>query len=134
MVSWTTVNINDNQVERSTERAYLIKMPHNSDYDGFSFWYPIKLTHSGPHSASITLEIPDDFAFNLRRYSPRTRKLLDSVELDAYTLGKQLETVSQNITAPLDKSDEPVIEVKEPKYRKPEETEVPDCLKTNSRP
>lgn len=130
MAKWSKVNINNNQVERSTERAYLIKMPHNSDYDGYSFWYPAKMCHDGPHNAAMTLSVPDDFRFSLRRYSQRTHQLLDEIEIEADEMLGQLATVSDNITAPLDKSDEPIIEVKEPEYRKPEETEVLDCLKT----
>lgn len=91
------ININKNQIERSTGRAYLIKMPHNSDYDGFTFWFPSKLVNEGRHDAALRLCIPASFNFTLKRTSPKTYKVLDEAELSAHQLVDQFRQTDENI-------------------------------------
>lgn len=63
--AWHNFNINKSQVEASTDRAYLIKMPNNSKYAGFKFWHPAKLIRPGRHSAALSLGIEDSFEVRL---------------------------------------------------------------------
>lgn len=125
MTTWHRININNNQVTRYTGRAYLINMPHNSDYDGYSFWHPEKMTMPGPHSAAMTVEFPEGWTFKLRKYSQRTHKMLDEVELNDLEMQEQFQTTSDNITAPKQGS---YVEIKEPEYRQPTENKVDEEL------
>lgn len=92
------ININRNQIKRSSGRAILIAMPHKSDYDGFTFWFPEKLVDEGRHDEAIRLCIPVSFNFNLRRTSPKTYKVLAEAELNAYELVEQFRQTDENIT------------------------------------
>lgn len=123
------ININRNQIKHSSGRAILIAMPHNSDYDGFTFWFPEKLVDEGRHGEAVRLCIPVSFNFTLRRTSPKTYKVLAEEELNAYELVEQFKQTDDNIT----KKHEPEQRFKtvEPGYRKPEEVEVAECFKTN---
>lgn len=126
---YLNININRNQIKKSTGRAYLITMPHKSDYDGFTFWFPMSLVDEGRHDESLRLCIPVSFDFKLKRTSPKTHKVLAEEELSAYQLVDQFRQTNENIVEK-QVSDEPRFKVVEPNYRKPEEVEVPQCLKT----
>lgn len=92
------ININRNQIKRSSGRAILIAMPHKSDYDGFTFWFPEKLVDEGRHDEAIRLCIPVSFNFTLKRTSPKTYKVLAEAELNAYELVEQFRQTDENIT------------------------------------
>lgn len=92
------ININRNQIKHSSGRAILIAMPHKSDYDGFTFWFPEKLVDEGRHDEAIRLCIPASFNFSLRRTSPKTYKVLAEEELNAYQLVEQFRQTDENIT------------------------------------
>lgn len=95
---YLNININCNQVKYSTGRAYLIAMPHKSDYDGFAFWFPERLVDEGRHNEAVRLCIPVNFNFTLRRTSPKTYKVLAEAELNAYELVEQFKQTDENIT------------------------------------
>ena len=128
---YLSININRNQIKlrSSSGQAYLIAMPHKSDYDGYTFWFPEKLVDEGRHDEALRLCIPVSFNFTLKRMSKKTFKVLDEVELNAYQLVEQFRQTDDNIVEK-QVSDEPRFKVVEPNYRKPEEVEVPQCLKT----
>lgn len=126
---YLNININRNQIKYSSGRAYLIAMPHKSDYDGYAFWFPEKLVDEGRHDEALRLCIPVSFNFTLKRTSNKTYKVLDEAELNAYQLVDQFRQTDENIVEK-QVSDEPRLKVVEPNYRKPEEVEVPQCLKT----
>ena len=128
---YLNININRNQIKTSTGRAYLIAMPHKSDYDGFTFWFPMSLVDEGRHDEALRLCIPVSFDFKLRRTSPKTRKVLAEEELNAYQLVEQFRQTDENITKKQKHEPEQRFETVEPSYRKPEEVEVPECFKTN---
>lgn len=44
---WKNVNANVNQIKTETEKAVLINCPHNSKYDGYSYWHSSKLVREG---------------------------------------------------------------------------------------
>lgn len=128
---YLNININRNQIKTSTGRAYLIAMPHNSDYDGFTFWFPEKLVDEGRHDEALRLVVPVSFNFTLKRISDKTRAVLDEAELDAYQLVEQFRQTDENITEKQKHEPGQRFETVEPSYRKPEEVEVPECFKTN---
>ena len=41
---WYKIKISANNIEASTDKAVLIKMRRNSNYDGFVFWHPKKIS------------------------------------------------------------------------------------------
>lgn len=63
---WYKIKINANNIETSTDKAVLIKMKHNSNYDGFVFWHPKKLVRE--EGTMITFSFNDEFKFNLKKY------------------------------------------------------------------
>ena len=64
-MKWRSVTISTNNIEVSTAKAVLIKMPHKSDYDGFVFWHPAKLVRQGNHPYAKKVSYTDDFEFRL---------------------------------------------------------------------
>lgn len=68
MADWKNININKNQIKADTGKAVLIALPHNSKYDGFSFWHPSKLVRNGRHSAAVSIGYTNDFTFTLKKY------------------------------------------------------------------
>lgn len=95
---YLNININRNQIKLRTGRAYLIAMPHKSDYNGYTFWFPEKLADEGRHDEALRLCIPVSFNFILKRMSKKTFKVLDEVELNAYQLVEQFRQTNENIT------------------------------------
>lgn len=67
-MSWKNINVNKNQIKADIGKAVLINCPHNSEYDGYSFWHPDKLVREGRHSASISIGYNDEFKFTLKKY------------------------------------------------------------------
>lgn len=63
---WHKIKINANSIEASTDKAVLIKMKHNSNYDGFVFWHPKKLVRE--EGKMLTFSFNDEFKFNLKKY------------------------------------------------------------------
>jgi hypothetical protein len=63
---WYKIKISANNIETSTDKAVLIKMKHNSNYDSFVFWHPAKLVRE--EGKMYTFSFNDDFKFNLKKY------------------------------------------------------------------
>ena len=63
---WHKIEISSNSIEASTDKAVLIKMKHNSSYDGFVFWHPTKLVRK--EGKMLTFSFNDEFKFNLKKY------------------------------------------------------------------
>jgi 1-acyl-sn-glycerol-3-phosphate acyltransferase len=63
---WYKIKISANNIETSTDKAVLIRMKHNSNYDGFVFWHPAKLVRED--GKMYTFSFNDDFKFNLKKY------------------------------------------------------------------
>lgn len=66
--TWGKVAVNLQNVVRTTEKAALINMPHNSDYDGFSVWVSLKLLRQGRHSYEHMLSVKADMEFTLKKH------------------------------------------------------------------
>lgn len=63
---WYKIEISANNIEASTDKAVLIKMKHNSNFDGFVFWHPKKLVRE--EGKMFTFSFNDEFKFNLKKY------------------------------------------------------------------
>ena len=63
---WYKIKISANNIEASTDKAVLIKMRRNSNYDGFVFWHPAKLVRE--ERGMLTFSFNDEFKFNLKKY------------------------------------------------------------------
>ena len=63
---WYKIKISANNIEASTDKAVLIKMKRNSNYDGFVFWHPAKLVRE--EGTMYTFSCNDEFKFNLKKY------------------------------------------------------------------
>ena len=83
---WHKVPVNFQNIKTETEKAFLIAMPHSSDYDGFKFWYPKKLVREGSHAYEVTLSVSDDMEITLRRTSEKTRQVLEEKVVGAEEL------------------------------------------------
>lgn len=127
---YLNININRNQVKLSTGRALLVKMPHNSDYDGFTFWFPQKLVDEGRHDEALRLVIPVGFSFTLKRISDKTRAVLDEAELNAYQLVEQFRQTDESIQG-ADVARKTEIERVEAPEVKIDSVEVPEDLQND---
>lgn len=100
---WKNINVNINQIKLNTGRAILINCPHNSEYDGFSFWHPAKLVRSGKHSASVSIGYTEDFKFKLIKYGKgkyNSRDIIDEIEISVEEFEEMFEVENQSITTP----------------------------------
>lgn len=107
-MKWRSFTVSTNNIEVSTAKAVLIKMPHKSDYDGFVFWHPAKLVREGDYLYSKRVSYTDDFEFRLfkkgnGRFNYNTKiaektisaaemrnamKMMEITKLDPYELHK----------------------------------------------
>lgn len=100
MANWKNININTNQIKADTGKAVLIAMPHNSNYDGYSFWHTSKLIRSGRHSAAVSLGYTDDFTFTLKKYGKgryNSREVIDEKVIDVEEFENAFGVVNKNI-------------------------------------
>ena len=104
---WKNININKNLIKTDTGRAVLIALPHNSKYDGYSFWHPSKLVRNGKHSAAVSIGYTDDFTFNLKKYGKgryNSSDVIDELQLSAGDMEAVFGVVGENINAPVYKN------------------------------
>lgn len=100
---WKNISVNINQIKTKTYGAILINCPHNSQYDGFSFWHPIKLVRDGKHSSSISIGYNEDFKFKLIKYGKgkyNSRDIIDEIEISVEEFEEMFEVENQNIITP----------------------------------
>lgn len=105
---WKNININRNLIIAETGKSVLIAMPHNSDFDGFSFWHPSKLVRDGRNSGAVSIGYSDDFTFHLKKYGKgkyNSREVLDEVQLACDEFEEVFGVINENITAPKHKND-----------------------------
>jgi hypothetical protein len=95
MANWHRVKFNVQNIEAETEKAVLIKCPHNSEYDGFAFWHPAKLVRdAGGKGWFKTFSFTDDFEFKLKKYGKGQFNKSDVIEQTTIS-AKEMLTVFQ---------------------------------------
>lgn len=123
-MEWKNVNINKQNIDAETASSVLIKMPHNSDYDGYKFWHPAKLVRKGRNSNSVSIGYNDQFTFNLKKYGNgkyNKREVIDEIEIDAEEFEDAISVMNDNITSKKFISD---YETHKPKPLNPVEAKV----------
>ena len=126
---WKEININSNLIKRETGRAVLIALPHNSEYNGYSFWFPSKLVKKGKNSAAVSLSYTDDFSFRFVKHGKgryNRNEVIDEIPIAADEFEAIFETVDSNITSSAVKNP---YETHKPKELAAEEVEVIEELK-----
>ncbi len=91
-MDWLKIALNRNQIEGSTPKALLLKMPNKSDYEGFIFWIPAKLVHFAKNDWDCIASFTPDFAFIVKKYGKgkyNSQQVLDEKKLT----GKQMFSV-----------------------------------------
>ena len=64
--NWKKILFNIQNIETETEKAILINLPHNSEYDGWSLWIAKKLIKEGTHSYTRSILCTDSFTFTIK--------------------------------------------------------------------
>lgn len=101
-MEWKNVNINKQNIDAETSRSVLIKMPHNSDFDGYKFWHPSKLVRKGRNSNSVSISYNDQFTFKLKKYGNgkyNKRDVIDEIDIDAEEFENAFCVMDENITS-----------------------------------
>lgn len=101
-MEWRSININKNNIKAETGKAVLIACPHNSDYDGWSFWHPSKLVREGRHSGAVSISYNTEWNFILKKY--KGKELVDEDEINYESLEEAFGVVNDNINAKTDKN------------------------------
>lgn len=105
---WNKININKNQIKVQTSKAVLINCPHNSKYDGYSFWISSKLLRNGKHSSSFEISFTDDFTFNLIKYGKgkyNQSQKIDERQCTANDIKEVFGITDNNISSPIEKNE-----------------------------
>lgn len=121
---WKNISINSNQIKAQTEKAILVNCPHNSNYDGYSFWHPSKLVRSGKHCASVSIGYTDEFEFKLIKYGKgkwNSRNIIDEVQILAQEFEEMFDIQNKNITSKIFKNE---YETHKPMEAKPVENNL----------
>ena len=101
-MEWKNININKQNVDVETAKSVLIKMPHNSDYDGYKFWHPSKLVRKGRNSNSLSIGYNDQFTFKLKKYGKgkyNKKEVIDEIEIDVDEFEEAFGVMDKNITS-----------------------------------
>lgn len=101
-MEWKNININKQNVDVETAKSVLIKMPHNSNYDGYKFWHPSKLVRKGRNSNSLSIGYNDQFTFKLKKYGKgkyNKKEVIDEIEIDVDEFEEAFGVMDKNITS-----------------------------------
>ena len=91
-MAWKKILVNTQNVETETGKAVLIKMRHNSDYDGYKFWHPAKCVRPGSNSSELEVSFTDTWEFKLIKNGNgkyNSREIIDQLTIDAETMESQ---------------------------------------------
>lgn len=101
-MDWKNININENLIKAETDRAVLINCPHNSEYNGFCFWYPSKLVKNGRHSTAVSIGYTDEFTFKLKKYGKgkyNSRDVINEIEINVSEFEEMFGVIDENIVS-----------------------------------
>lgn len=96
---WRSININKQNIKAETGKAVLIAFPHNSEYDGFSFWFPKALIKDGRNRNAISIIYTEDNTFYLKKNGK------DAAQLAYDEIEEVFGVMNDNISAPAYKID-----------------------------
>lgn len=116
-MEWKEIQVNKQNIKTYTNMSVLIAMPHNSEYDGFTFWHPAKLIKNGKQSNSISISYNDGFVFKLKKYgNGKYNKfdVIDEHQVNVEEFENAFAIMNNNIVASK-KDAESYLFVKEPK-------------------
>lgn len=123
---WKNIQINKQNVKADTGKAVLIAMPHNSKYDGYSFWHPAKLVRNGNHSYALSIGYTNEFKFKLVKYGKgksNSKDIIDEKEITVKEFEEALGIMNENIVAPNHKNNYETHKPKELEVKKVETLE-----------
>lgn len=126
---WKSIQINKQNIKADTDKATLIAMPHNSDYNGFKFWFPNKLISSGKYANTISIAYNDGFIFNLKKYGKgkfNKNKIIEEKQISYEEFEEAFTSMNKNIS--FSKNEESYLIISEPK-KVDKEIKVLDELK-----
>lgn len=126
---WKNIQINKQNIKAETMKAVLIQMPHNSNYDGFSFWHPSKLVRTGYNSNALSIGYNDDFTFKLIKHGKgkyNSRDIIAEEVIGVEEFEEAFRVMNENITAPHTKN---IYETHKPAPLEVKEVSVLDELK-----
>lgn len=104
---WRSININRQNIKADSGKAFLIACPHNSEYDGYCFWHPLRLIREGRHSNAVEISYTEEFTFYLKKYGKgkyNSRDVINEVQLGYDELEEIFGVMNENISAPAHKS------------------------------
>lgn len=126
-MDWKNITINASQIETQAGKGTLIKVP-GSDY---VFWHPSKLLRK--NGKRFSFGYTDGFKFRLFKQGHGKYNKFEKIDEHEVNAAEIERLFAGNISAAEaeHKSDRvrPAVEIIEPEYRKPEETEVGDEFK-----
>lgn len=126
---WKEININKNLIKLENGRSVLIALPHNSEYNGYSFWFPSKLVKKGKNSAAVSLSYTEDFSFRFVKHGKgryNRNEVIDEITIAADEFEVVFEAVDSNITSPAEYNP---YETHKPREMLAEDVEVIEELK-----
>lgn len=120
-MSWYEINLNSQQIITYSIKTALIKMPNNSKYKNFKFWFPIKLLKTkGKH---YVMTFNDYFVFTIFKTSSKPPfKIIEVDEIDA----QEMTNIFQEINNTFNSCD---FETHKPELLEVKEVEVLEELK-----
>lgn len=99
---WKNINVNIQNVKVNTGKAVLIAFPHNSNFDGWTFWHPSKLVRTGKHSYALSVSYTDDFKFKIVKYGKgkwNSREIISEKEISVAEFEEAFGVMNENIIA-----------------------------------
>ena len=128
-MQWKNIQINKQNIKGETSKSVLIKMPHNSDYDGYCFWHPKKLIHEGAHSNALSLGYTSEFEFRVIKYGNgkwNSKEIIDEYEISVEEFEEAFNVMSENIKG---KTIINIYETHKPEELVPEKAKIIEELK-----